>query len=136
MPTVATPPISDKDIAAIRATMDPWTEACIAADWDRVLSMCTDDIVFLPPDAPIAEGSGAVKAYLETYPDIKKFTATFTHIEGSRDLASARGSVAITAEAEGTEMSISGKFVDTFRKQPDGTWLYTSVIWNHDHPAG
>jgi ketosteroid isomerase-like protein len=135
MPAVTTPTISDKDIAAIRGTIGPWTEACIAADWDRLLSLCTDDVVFLPPDAPIAEGSTAAKAYLETYPDIKEFDVTFTHVEGIRDLATARGSFTITAEVEGNEMSITGKFLDTFRKQSDGTWRYSHVIWNHDHPA-
>ena len=136
MPTVATRTLTDQDIAAIRATIEPWTQACINADWDRMLSMCTDDIVFMPPDAPMAEGRGAARAYLETYPDIKSFTFDFTHIEGSGNSASARGTLAMTVEAEGNEMSFTGKFVDTFRKEPDNSWRYTSVIWNNDNPTG
>ncbi len=136
MPTVATRTLTDQDIATIRGTMDPWTQACIDADWDRLLSLCTDDVVFLPPDAPMAEGRTAVRAYMETFPDIKAFTPNFTHIEGSGDLASARGSFAMTVEVEGNEVTMSGKFVDTFRKQPDKSWRYTSVIWNNDNPAG
>ncbi len=73
---------------------------------------------------------------METYPDIKACTANFTHIEGRGDLALARGTLAMTVEAEGIEMSFTGKFVDTFRKQPDNSWRYASVIWNNDNPTG
>ena len=45
--------LSDTDVAAIRATIEPWTKACLERDWDTVLAMCTDDIVFLPPNEPI-----------------------------------------------------------------------------------
>lgn len=61
MPTVATRTLTEQDIATIRGTMDPWTQACIDADWDRLLSLCTDDVVLLPADAPIAEGRTAVR---------------------------------------------------------------------------
>ncbi len=136
MPTVAAPTLPDRDIAAIRGTIDPWIQACIDADWDRLLSLCTDDVVWMPPDAPIAEGSGAARAYLDTYPDIKAFTVNFTHIEGRGELASARGTFAMTVEVEGNEAAMTGKFVDTFRKQPDNSWRYTSAIWNNDNPTG
>ena len=136
MPTVATRTLTDQDIAAIRETLDPWIQACIDEDWDRLLSLCTDDIVFMPPDAPMAEGRGAARAYLDTYPDIKAFTASFTHIEGRGDLASARGTYTTTVEVEGNAVTMIGKFVDTFRKEPDNSWHYTSVIWNNDNATG
>ena len=136
MPTVATRTLTDQDIAAIRGTMDPYIQACIDADWDRMLSFCTDDIVFMPPDAPMAEGRTAVRAHMETLPDIKAFTGNFTHIEGRGELASARGTFAMTVEVEGNDVAATGKFVDTFRKAPDNSWLYTSVIWNNDNPTG
>ncbi len=136
MPTVAAPTLPERDIAAIRGPINPWIQACIDADWDRLLSLCTDDVVFLPPDAPIAKGRTAARAYLDTYPDIKAFTANFTHIEGRGELASARGTFAMTVEVEGNDVATTGKFVDTFRKQPDNSWRYTSVIWNNDNPTG
>lgn len=136
MPIIAARTLTDRDIAAIRGTIDPWAQACIDADWDRLLSLCTDDIVFLPPDAPIVEGSAAVRAFMETFPDIKTFTSDFTHIEGHGDTASARGTFAMTVEADGNKVAVTGKFIDTFRKQPDNSWRYSSVIWNNDEPTG
>ncbi len=132
----ATTTLAQQDVTAIRATRDPWCQACVDRDWDGLLALCTKDVVFLPPDAPVAEGRAATRSYLETYPEMKTFTFNFTHIEGSGDLASARGNFAITANVDDNEVAFTGKFVDTFRKASDGSWKYSSVIWNHDHALG
>jgi len=41
---------------AVQEMIEPWTQACIRRDWDSLLSMCTDDVVFMPPGAPAATG--------------------------------------------------------------------------------
>ena len=132
--TTATISITEQDVTAIRSTRDPWIHACLDRDWDALLSMCTQDIAFLPPNEPIAEGRQAALAFLEAFPKITAFTFEFTHVEGRGDLATARGTVSITVEAEGGETTMNGKFIDTFRKHGDDTWRYHEVIWSPDHP--
>jgi len=124
------------DVDAIKATTEPWVAACIARDWDALLGMCTDDIVFLPPNEPIV-ASNQVRPWLENYPEIKTFEATFDHVEGMDQLAMARGHFTMTVVLPGSTEPIAteGKFVDTFRKDATGNWKYATVIWNANTPS-
>ena len=55
-------------------------------------------------------------------------------------LASSTGCVAkirgFAIAVEGMEGSVSdtGKYVEIWRKEPDGSWLIDQVIWNSDLP--
>jgi ketosteroid isomerase-like protein len=48
--------------AAIRATVVPWTKAALDRNWDAMISMCTNDVVFAPPGEP-----GSVVSYRATH---------------------------------------------------------------------
>ena len=125
--------LSDTDVAAIRATIEPWTKACLERDWDTILAMCTDDIVFLPPNEPTMEGD-AVRGWLENFPTIKQMAWDIVQLDGSGDLACTRGWIKMTLEVSGEEVLFNGKYTDICRKQPDGTWRYSLVIFNSNDP--
>lgn len=78
MPTATITPV---DVNAIKDTAKPWADACLARDWDALLGLCTDDVVFLPPDEP-AVTNEHVRAWLENYPEITSFNVEFEHVEG------------------------------------------------------
>ena len=123
------------DDAQIRATIEPWTKACVDRDWDALLAMCTEDIVFSGPGEPKVTGD-AVRPWLENYPVIKAFTFDFDRIEVSGDLAAANGSGSMLLEVEGQEVTSNFDFTDVLRKDQSGTWLYSSVIFNmNEEPA-
>ena len=126
--------LSEQDVAAIRSTIGPWTRACLERDWDALLGLCTDDVVLLPPDSPTAAGPEAARQFLEEFPVMKAFTFDFTRIDGREDLATARGNYSITAEIDGQDVTMNGKFIDTFRRGEGGKWLYDEVIWSNDEP--
>ena len=134
--TTATASITEQDVATIRFTIQPWIQACLDRDWDALLSLCTDDITFLPPNEPIVEGQEATRAFLEAYPKITAFTVEFTPIDRRADRATVRGTFSMTVEAEEGEATMNGKFIDTFRRQVDNTWRYREVIWNPDYATG
>ena len=115
--------------AQIRATMAPWINACLERDWDALLAMCTEDIVFSPPGDPKVT-SDAVRPWLEGYPIIKTCVFDFDRLEISGDLAVANGSGSMMIEVDGQEDSLVFEFTDTFRKNRHGTWLYSSVTFN------
>ena len=75
---------------AIRATIPPWTKACLDRNWDRLLAMCTDDVVFAPPGEPSVSGK-KLRPWLDAFPIMKVFKFTFDRIDVSGDLASAVG---------------------------------------------
>ena len=117
------------DAAQIRATIAPWINACLERDWDALLAMCTEDIVFSPPSDPKVTGD-AVRPWLEGYPIIKSLLFDFDRLEISGDLAVANGSGSMMIEVDGQEDSLVFEFTDTFRKNRHGTWLYSSVTFN------
>ena len=133
MPTTQLAPV---DIETIKNTAPAWATACIGRDWDALLGLCTDDVVFLPPDEPIVAGN-QVRPWLENYPEIKTFEVTFDHVDGGDQLASAWGHFTMTLVLPGssTPMAVDGKFLDSFRKGDDGTWRYAAVAWNSNVPS-
>jgi len=121
------------DVAAIRATIGPWTKACLDRNWDALLQMCTDDVVFAPPGEPKVSGT-RVRQWLEAFPVIKVFEATFDKVDVSGDLATAVGAGRWTFAIDGRDHSATFKFADVYRKDRDGKWQYAHVIWNTDVP--
>ncbi len=86
MPATAAPPLSDQDVNAIRDIIDPWNRACLNRDWDALLSMCTDDMVFMPPNEPRVAGD-ALRPWLDAFPVIKEMSWGIDLLEGRGDLA-------------------------------------------------
>ena len=123
------------DAAAIRAFIIPWTQACLDRDWDALLAMCTDNVVFSPPGEPKASGA-EVRPWLDAFPVIKEFIWDFDEIEVNGDLAIGVGWGKMTVEVEGQEVAMSFKFADIFRRGDDGSWRFAHVIWNQNEPAG
>ena len=122
------------DPAAIRAFIEIWSQAAIDRDWDTILGMCTDDVVFSPPGEPKVSGA-EVRPWLEAYPIIKEFNWGFDEIEVSGDLAVGVGWGKMTVEIEGQEASINIKLADTFRRGDDGSWRFSHLIWNENEAA-
>lgn len=120
--------------SAIRASIGPWTQACLDRDWDALLAMCTDDVVFAPPGEPSVSGN-KIRAWLEAFPVMKVFNADFDRVDVSGDLATAVGGGTWTLDIDGQDVSASFKFADVFRRSSDGSWRYAHVIWNSDTPA-
>jgi ketosteroid isomerase-like protein len=132
-PTATGTGLSPADVSAIRAIREPWTKACLKRDWDTLLGMCTDDIVFLPPNEPAVQGNG-VRPWLDNFPMIKAMEWDIDHMDGNGDLAWLRGWVRMTLEASGQQVKFNGKYTDVCRKQ-SGSWRFALVIWNSNDPA-
>jgi len=120
--------------AAIRATVTPWTKAALDRNWDALISMCTNDVVFAPPGEPTVTGE-QVKPWLEAFPVMKEFKFDFERIDVNGDLATGVGHGRWTLDVNGQLVSATFKFADVFRKGADGNWKIAHVIWNTDTPA-
>ena len=115
--------------AALTALREPWIRACITRDWDALLSMCTDDIVFMPHGMPSVEG-GQVGPWLEEFPTIKEMSWDVGTVEEAGDIAFARGPVRQTLEMDGETVVMDGKYCDLLRRGADGTWRFAVIMWN------
>ncbi len=127
--------ITEQDIAAIRTAWEKAVRCSLEGDWDGFLMMFTEDTVVMPTDQPSVEGKDAVRAWLESWPPIRAYSVSIVHAEGSDDFASVRGTFAETVEPEpGKLFSMKGKWLGRHRKQQDGSWLCSTLIWNLDEP--
>src|SRR5262249_52538971 len=115
-------PMTD-DEKAIREVVKRWMEASRAGDIDAVLSLMTDDVVFLTPGrepfgkAAFAAQSGAMK-------DVRiDGTVDILELQISGDWAWTRNRIAVAiTPPSGQTANRSGYTLTIFRKS-DGRWL-------------
>ncbi len=129
-------PLPEEDIAAIRANTDTYVELTLAGDFASVAALFTENAVMLPPTESMVQGRPAILAYLEAYPTITEFQATVEEVGGQGSMGFSRGTYSLTATVEGMPDPIqdTGKWLTIVEKQPDGSWLTTTQIWNSDSP--
>jgi len=114
------------DERAIRELIDAWMKASRAGDTETVLSLMSDDVIFMVSGrepfgkqtfAANSRSMGGVK--LEGSADIRELKVL-------GDWAYLRNFIEITiTPPEGEAMRRSGFTLTILRKEPDGSWLLT-----------
>jgi uncharacterized protein (TIGR02246 family) len=113
------------DERAIRDIIARWLEASAAGDTSTVLSLMSDDVVFLVAGRPpfgkaefAAASNGLATHRIETASDIREVVV-------SGDLAYARSQLTVTMTplAGGASMRRSGPTLSIFRRLGDGRWV-------------
>ncbi|UCG87442.1 MAG: DUF4440 domain-containing protein [Gemmatimonadota bacterium] len=133
----AAAPLSDEDVAALRDLGTAYTEAVLAGDADAVAALYTENAIEMPPDMPSREGRAAIRAAYAAEGGVPQaFTVTSVEIDGLGGLAFDRGTWSWTGvvAAEGEPVTLTGKYLMVVRQQQDGSWLWTTGIWNSDAP--
>jgi ketosteroid isomerase-like protein len=121
-------PLAPRDLEAIRSVIDRDADAVRRADWDTVTRLFTADAIrFAPHQAPI-RGRSALRAWMDALPPIQQFAITADEIIGCDDFAFVRGAYVMTLSAgAGTAPQTDrGHYMGVLRKQPDGSWLWSS----------
>jgi ketosteroid isomerase-like protein len=109
-------------------------------DADAVAAVYADDAIEMPPNEPAVAGKSAVAdkyaSFFEQGVGADAFTVTSVEIDGMEDVAFDRGTWSWTGTPPGMSepMTDSGKYMAIARRQEDGAWLWTAVIWNSDLP--
>ena|SRR3954470_6947912 len=111
------------DEQAIRALVQRWMEATQAGDVDAVLSLMTDDVIFMVPgrepfgkEAFAALSRGMTGVEIDGNSEIIEL-----HLLG--DWAFMRNHIAITARTpDGSEMHRAGYTLTVVRREADGEW--------------
>ena len=133
---VAPPGLSDTDRASIRAATDSFVANARARRDSANSLLYTETATFMPPNAGIAEGRAAIRAWLAAFPPMSDFTLTPVEIDGRGDLAYVRGTYSMTIVGpNGRPVGEDhGKYLEVRRRQPDGKWLIVADIFNSDLP--
>lgn len=129
--------------AAVEQALRDWV---IASDQPGMLgaegyaSFMTEDVVWLPPNAPIVVGREAVmagQAPMRAQSDFSlHFDAARVEVSAGGDLACGIGTYEISyTDPEGVLVHDIGKFMDVWRKQPDGSWKCIAGMHSSDQPV-
>lgn len=118
--------LTEQDVAAINAVTEKCTQAIRDHDPDEYLQNCTNDVVFLPPGEPDIAGSGPVRSFLEGFPTPGSVSFQYDEVEGSGDLAFARGGFLLRDD----ETTTTIRALLIFRKASDGSWKLARDAWH------
>ena len=127
--------------AAIRTALGEAWNAVVTKDVDKFVSICADEDMMFPPNAPIVRGTQEVREYMSQLFATPGFAMSQQppQVEVSRggDLAYTWDTAELTLnDAKGNPVTQRMKHVVVWKKQPDGTWKIVADIWNLDQPAG
>jgi ketosteroid isomerase-like protein len=126
--------LSEDDLAAIRAAIEEDAAAVRRADWDAITRMFTADAIRFPPNQPPIRGRAAMRIWLEAFPPLEEFAITAEEIVGGNGLAFVRGTYVMTI-AGPTPVTDRGNYMGLMRRQPDGSWLWTTDMAVSELPA-
>ena len=132
--TPASGGLPNEDVAAIRNAQQTMIKALLAGDWSAAAAVHTQDAVRMPPETGDERGRAAIQASLSKMDRPSAITLKSTEIEGCGDLAYAWVAFSIKWPSKGTERlsAYTGRDIVIFRKQADGKWLASRVIFNSD----
>lgn len=124
------------DSAGVKTSTELWRTSSLSRDFDAWARSVTPDVVLYPPNLKPITGRDAAVAYMKSYPEITKFEVTTEELVGRGDAATDRGQFMLTAKLpDGTVVNDTGSFVSLFRKQADGTWAHSRVMWHSNLPV-
>jgi uncharacterized protein (TIGR02246 family) len=123
------------DTGAIERFTAEWNAAMKAKDVTRLVSMVTEDVVFLPPGFPPIRGRQAVEAmYRSFFPQFSRIEqeAVSEEVEVMGDWAFAWGteSTVLIPQGEGAPIRMDGKGLSILKRQADGSWKCARAINN------
>jgi ketosteroid isomerase-like protein len=127
---------SDRD--SIRAYVARFDQTILAQDWPAAVAFYSEDAVLLPPGGPEVQGRAAIRKFFEGFPKFAVFKQQVEEIQGDDSLAYPEGSFETSMVLPGgkTPIKNKGKVLGVWRKQANGSWVVTRVIWNSDLPPG
>jgi ketosteroid isomerase-like protein len=134
-------PLTDEAVTAVRELGQSYVRGFSTGDADGVAAVYAEGAVEMPPGFPARNGvddiRSAYESYFEAGAETVAFGMTAVEISGFDGLAFDRGSWSWTGrEAAGTELvTQTGKYLALARRQEDGSWQYTAMIWNSDAPV-
>ena len=137
--TPAAPAPGESIETTLRKLLARFTSAVNNRDVEAMVSLYAPDAAVLPPNNSVAIGTKAIRDLFKAMLDagFSDLTAEATRIEQSGDLAVEVGRYTLQApQKEGGKKEDRGKYVGTWRRQPNGEYRMIADIWNSDLPLG
>ena len=113
-----------------------WLEAFNAGDAKGVAACYGKDARLLPPNEDIVQGRAALVPFVQAYLDTgAKLAFDLIEVYETHDICTAVGRYEMTVPAggEGPDRD-SGKYLEVWTRQRDGSWLIQDDIFNSSLP--
>jgi ketosteroid isomerase-like protein len=127
------------DEATIRSLDAQWSKAAGAHDLDGIVSYYSDEAVLLPSNAPAAASKEAIRAAWAPFaePGVSlSWQASKVEVAKSGDLAYSTGTYVLAMkDLQGKPINDKGKFMEVWKRQPDGGWKAVADTYNSDLPV-
>jgi uncharacterized protein (TIGR02246 family) len=127
------------DIDTIREWVNGNFDAADSGNLEGYLSYWTEDVIWMPPNAPIMQGKITIKEFVQPMLELYTIHRNFSieEIKADGDFAFARTNSEETYSpkaGEGESIKSNGKTMFLLKRMPDGTWQGTHCIWNSNDP--
>jgi ketosteroid isomerase-like protein len=128
----------EQERTALMAADRAWSET--TKDAEKMASYIADGGSVYPPGMPIVTGGEAIRKVFTQMMAAPGFTLSWTATKAEVGAAGDIGYTTGTYQSTMGGVSEKGKYVTTWKKQPDGAWKVTEDIFNADEapkaPAG
>ena len=127
------------DVEAIRALLERNAVLLSTRNLDGWIDQFTDDAIFMPQDHVVVKGREAGREFVRPWYESfdSEFNVAVDEVEVHGGWAFARWS--FTSESTpvggGGAIERNGKEIWIFRRQPDGSWKCSHIIYNYDAPT-
>jgi len=130
--------LSDQDRAAILKVSEDGIKLFNAPDRDfeaAVKFYYTEDAMTLSPNEPAVQGRASQIAWYQAYPPFE-LAEKILELDGRGDLAYARLTYSLKVKMPGADEPVvdTGKGMEIWKKQKDGSWKVSCDIFNSDLP--
>ena len=130
------PGLSDADRDALRQNEDAFAKAANSQNFAAAASMYAIEASIMPPNGGAVNGRDAIQKWMASFPPMSDFKLDIVEMDGRGDLAYIRGNYSLKMTPPGAASTADrGKFIEIWRKQPDGSWKIKCDIFNSDLPA-
>ena len=127
--------LTQAEVNVVRAQIDKYVEAVLAADWDAWANTLAPTVSVSPPNVGPITGREAAIAWLKTFPKIVRFTVDVDEVSGHGEVAYARGTYGLHMTLpDGSPVTDRGAFLEIHQRQADGTWPYTHLMFHSTEP--
>lgn len=131
------------DHAALQAGVDSAAARLLIAlrtnASDSLLALMADDVVLMPPNEPVLKGKEAVRVWYDqllTQLRTSDLRITDREVliggEWATELAGFQWS--LVPVGGGPATTDRGSYVQVWRREPDGRWLFARELWNSTSP--
>jgi len=125
---------------AVKAADLEWSKAAAAHDLNGVFSFYASDAVVLPSNKEMLTNKSAVqKSWMDMLtPNVDlSWTPMWVEAAKSGEMVYVVGSYTMTSKAgKGKTVTDHGKYMEVWKKQPNGSWKAIADTWNSDLATG